>query len=1404
MTENDLHNAIKEQDIETVRSLMNKSLNLDQTQDGVTPLVRSIINYDHQIACVLISNGANIELKCQNKTPLELAENQNDETMIKILKGGVDEYMKSKKTFYEEIPLIENDSDSEISDSELILNVSDNSDVEVDHKSTKKKKKRKGSKSKKGRHKHKNKGHSKSKKKKSHHKKSKKDKKKGKEKKKEKGKEKEKGKGKGKGKGKEKEKEKEKEKGKGKEKEKEKGGIEIELYNKLKREKEFLEIKLNKYEIEEKERKSKPKEFLLNNIINVINTKRVLITNEMVLNIEKKINLLIKEIKDNKKKDKKGNRNGDDNNPIKRWESVYNLYLQAKQDFKTERKKCEEHWNERVPIKQYNKLVLSRDAALQKYLEYINKAKESLERVINSLSKEDHKTLNEEKGTLTLINNFLLQNIDDYKEGKVFTEKYLKSTKKALERGIFELNSRSQELLNGKISTKLIEIGSHLQEQHLDFPNKVDSTVLTKLIAELIKSQNELDQLFTKLHELEKVNKSFNKLKKIYQSEISKNKQKKQKKNSKQSGSHLSLFGTKKRDLLSEKQQLESYLEYKNDPIRLVQDKNEFRIKKKTIKFELNEFKQKKKKKKSQKKILNEEKLKKLSEEKRKLTQQKLKIKMEEKKMEELHQEIFKYFPELVEMIEFMWLDSTNIVQKRSIKKNYEELVPLKVNYFKKGKKKASSNSKIKRREIPNVFKTKLIGGDGSFKVLKRYEKRSSFGLEFQNKILKLCSLNHRCIVKPETIFLDEDWLYIQTPYYEGGDLIQWISKLHEEETDLGVKIMTVQSIFQQIFHGVSYLHNHDLLHANLNPNNIMIDQDEYGEKIIKIVGIQAYDFKVDSNSSTQSSPRMHQNQNEKGNRRKDNFEDFESLNDDDDDDDDDHKSRNDGTVRYQEQYLDYYAPEIIHDKTSLGKKKKALMDFTEKSDIYALGVMLYESVFGLTAGKKRLGKFVDFEIDQDFENKELAELLIKTLNKDPNKRPNCTDCLLMHFFTSSSLKMLKDKELIKSDEKIKLVKSFLSQLMRGRKSNKIRIRRSKLIKELTYIFLDFKDPESLLFKCQTTFIGEGAIDAGGVSNELFSHYIKLIFDPNLGLFSKTDKKSVFYLPQYEPEKNHNLSFPYDKYYCFGRVILKCLIDQRPLNLQFHPLFYHVLLNQDLNEISSTSLYFWLDQISILDDKLVKSYSQTLQMDDSSQLYISYQDSQGKTVMLNNDNRIEYIIQNCKQKLYDSRKQEFKAIQDGFKIEIDKLTIQQNNKQDIQSMVDLKNYLEKLTPTELSIVICGSLKIDSEEVLKQTDFSGWRSSDKTPDYFIQFLKENNNTQSVLRRFLRLVTGLSSIPFDGFEKRITIRKHFADILNFQTCYNVIVAPEFDSYESFLVAIQNSISSMDNSVMRETYY
>ena len=263
-----------------------------------------------------------------------------------------------------------------------------------------------------------------------------------------------------------------------------------------------------------------------------------------------------------------------------------------------------------------------------------------------------------------------------------------------------------------------------------------------------------------------------------------------------------------------------------------------------------------------------------------------------------------------------------------------------------------------------------------SLKILnKQFLNKNSKDEKIIEEIKILSSLNHEKIIKVENYYYDENYYYIITEYCKLGNLYNLKKKKNFNEKQ-------IKFIIYQLLTAVQYLCSKNFIHSDIKPINILIEKsfkykgDEYYFKIL--------DFTCNNNIKS-------------------------------------------STIKNSEINLPYYtSPEILD------------MDFNSKVDIWSIGIILYELLYGYLPFKGKNYEEIIYNIknsnityDKNVMSQNGLNLLKKMLVRDYEKRLNVNECLNHIWF--------ENIEEIKPDEtnKIELTKSKEENDIKNNNNNK-------------------------------------------------------------------------------------------------------------------------------------------------------------------------------------------------------------------------------------------------------------------------------------------------------------------------------------------------------------------------------
>ena len=297
---------------------------------------------------------------------------------------------------------------------------------------------------------------------------------------------------------------------------------------------------------------------------------------------------------------------------------------------------------------------------------------------------------------------------------------------------------------------------------------------------------------------------------------------------------------------------------------------------------------------------------------------------------------------------------------------------------FQKMEVNLKNNSKkyeiIEKKELnENILIFKILNiGDNKTYIIKKIalKEESQEDLEkIKNHIKKISSINSKLVIKYVNIFIKKNTFNIVTEHYEGMNLSQLVNNYKNENKLISQNL--IYHIIKEICLGLKELHNNNIIHGDLNLNNIYLNKDYE----IKIGGFNIFKLLNNYNDYLIS-------QNELCNYNNNNYS--------------------------------YNAPEIIKNE-----------EINCKNDIWSLGCIIYElcalqhcfeckNIVGLH--NKIINEFHK-KIDLKIYEHELQNLIDLLLKKNHRERPNINEVCNIVIRNCGD----KDKKYMKKEGKNKI-----------------------------------------------------------------------------------------------------------------------------------------------------------------------------------------------------------------------------------------------------------------------------------------------------------------------------------------------------------------------------------------------
>jgi hypothetical protein len=326
-----------------------------------------------------------------------------------------------------------------------------------------------------------------------------------------------------------------------------------------------------------------------------------------------------------------------------------------------------------------------------------------------------------------------------------------------------------------------------------------------------------------------------------------------------------------------------------------------------------------------------------------------------------------------------------------------------------------------------------------------------------------------------------------------------------------------------------------------------------------------------------------------------------------------------------------------------------------------------------------------------------------------------------------------------------------------------INIRRKNLIEdtlnELSKPGIKLQNP------IRVKFIGEQAVDEGGVRKEFFLLFIRQIFDPDYGMFNYNKNTRFYWF-------NHYTFEPKIKYELIGIIFGLAIYNNIILDVKFPLVVYKKLLGykltiEDMKECDP-ELYSTLSFLIKSTDKNLKdSLEQDFTVVDDKfgeKLTIPLKPD-GDKIMVDIDNKDEYVELYLDWYFNKSIKEVFASFERGF------------------YRVFNRDLSKVLSAEELELIICGTQVLDFNELKKNCHYEEYTENSETIKYFWEILLEFNEEEK--KKFLSFVTGCDRAPIDGLGSLpITVSNggtKLNQLPSAHTCFNNLILPDYKNKE-----------------------
>lgn len=376
-----------------------------------------------------------------------------------------------------------------------------------------------------------------------------------------------------------------------------------------------------------------------------------------------------------------------------------------------------------------------------------------------------------------------------------------------------------------------------------------------------------------------------------------------------------------------------------------------------------------------------------------------------------------------------------------------------------------------------------------------------------------------------------------------------------------------------------------------------------------------------------------------------------------------------------------------------------------------------------------------------------------------------------------------RDPRILDFDNRLSL---FQRQSALGNHGNTItlRVHRSNVLQD-SFEQVSMFNEEGLLQadSLEVQFVGEDAVDAGGVAREWLACLCREILSPDYALFTRLEGVNVFHINVASGINPDHLEY----FHFLGLILGRAVLDRRTVDCHFSRVIYKFLLEKSvaLSDMESVDPPYYRSLRWMLNnditDVVEASFAVELEEFGANKTYSLIPG--GEDISVTEDNKEEYVRRLVEFKLVTSVKDQLESLREGF-----------------HQVVDSER-VEMFDEQELELIICGLPNIDIDDWRRNAVYQGYTATSPQVRWFWRALASFSADERA--KVLQFATGTSKVPVQGFSSlestdgpgRFTVVREFTSndrLPSAHTCSNQLSLPPYSSYETLRDALVKAIT------------